>query len=70
MAMDEVDVAADGFFEQFKHAMLRMILRHPRHGVMEILSEFEDHGIAFAETTLYDCGKTPASMISTPWGPI
>jgi hypothetical protein len=43
MTVDEVDVAADGLFEQFQHAVLRVLPRHRRHGILEVLRQFEDH---------------------------
>lgn len=43
MAVGEVDIAADGFFEQFQHAMLCVLVRRRRHGVIEVLCEVEDH---------------------------
>jgi hypothetical protein len=43
MLFDEMDVAADGFFEQLEHAMPQVFARHRHHGIMGVLCEVEDH---------------------------
>jgi len=44
VTVDEVDVAADSFFEKLQYVVLRMLPRHGRHGVMEVMCKIEDHG--------------------------
>lgn len=41
MAGDELDVAADDFFEQFQHAVLRILAQHHCYSVMEVLCQFQ-----------------------------
>jgi len=55
MAGDEVNVAADGFFEQFEDAMLGMLLRRRRQRIAGILSQLEDR-----------CGTSPPSATLPP----
>jgi len=42
--VDEVDVTADGLFEQREHSPARILRRHGLKDIGEVFDKFEDHG--------------------------